>query len=516
MSQDNRLLNKLFEDKDFLVNEDSVGHIVRDIINMNWWNTSGFLVGYSKNKRVYSEFTENQKLMALQLKEFYTVDKLNRRNENKLREEVRNYSLGKIKSLQQLSYFSIYSRVNPSQFFHNMEGEITFVDCTSRAKYAAIYVFQNGFIDFDGKCRLTDAHKIIDFIKTGKCVDLGISDFFVDGISQVKKEVFSQKESQKTVSQWVDELGIKILNSRRWLFEKIKEVKTDPYKIHEANLVKKGIAKGVNEFLYGFLTAANASIKTESRASNASYASRASNASSASRASQADTRRNGKYNYWIDCKNAIKKPDGLEYPKTLRKNIFAFAGNWKIDKEIIKNAKQGWFDPFSGHGTSPIFAKRNSIKYLGFDTNKKAFSDFLNIINEELSKIDGPESKVENKDSTIFYPELVDSFDLCYTSPPYFDFEEYGGDLNHLKDCNTYEDFHSLITIPVFKNVYKYLSKDGILALQVEKDKKAKDLWIKTIESIGFKLLKNRLTGQEENKYSVYSKRDQNLLVFTK
>jgi hypothetical protein len=45
-----RLLNKIFEDPCFKIDEESIPYIVRDIINMNWWNTCNFLIGYNKNK----------------------------------------------------------------------------------------------------------------------------------------------------------------------------------------------------------------------------------------------------------------------------------------------------------------------------------------------------------------------------------------------------------------------------------------------------------------------------------
>ena len=99
---------------------------------------------------------------------------------------------------------------------------------------------------------------------------------------------------------------------------------------------------------------------------------------------------------------------------------------------------------------------------------------------------------------------------------PYFKFEEYELTNKTIFECEDYDEFHERVSKPIFRNVYKYLTDDGILALQTEKDKKLKDKWSKTMQDIGYTLLQDTVTGQESNKYSKFSKRDQTLLVFRK
>jgi hypothetical protein len=633
-----RLLNELFENPSFQIDEDSLGYLVRDIINMNWWNTAGVLTGYARNKRMQRPFTEEQKRIAVQLKEYYRHNKISICDEDTFRREIKQYIAGTRTKMDQLSSWSMRSRANPSQYFHRPDGTMTWVDCTSRATYAAKYVYQNGFIDWDGVCRVKGVSRVLQFIRDGVCEDLGISHLFEDGNNAVKAEIFSQKSEQRTVEDWVRLLGIKIVPSRQWLYDAISHVRTDPYKAFEAACIAAGVAEGVNECLYGLKTmasvgtvvasdtshasdtsrassASNASTASNasdaSRASTASYASTASNASDASRAStasyastasgvsdastasrasrastasdasnasdasRASTASDASYasrastasdassasrvsdasyasyastasgisdtsyasdasrassasgasnasrasdagtttfdgSAWSECKTAITKPEGLEYPPHFRKNIFAIAGSWKIDKAVVHESRLGWFDPFSGHGTSPLYAARHGIKYVGFDTNKAAFDAYLGIVASEL-----PEHvTLRCHDSTVFVRELVGQFDLCYTSPPYFDFEEYGGNTAHFDGCASYADFHARITVPVFRNVYEYLVDGGVVALQVGKQKKDRQGWIDALTSCGFALVDSRLTGQEANKYSAMSKRDQSLLVF--
>jgi len=595
-----RLLNKLFEDKDFLVDKESVPYIVRDIINMNWWNTCNYMLGYQKNKRVNLDIpTYRMKVIAVILKEFYRHNQSKYKDKKLLIKELKGYIEGNVKQLRQLRLYSIDYRRNDSQFFYK-DGKCTWLDCTSRATYAWKYVGQNGYIDFNNKCVVEDAELIIDHCKhtTVYPYKKELLDYFQSGINKVKKEIFSQRNKQYTVKKWVKKLNIKVIPSRKWLFDLISHVRTDPYKNNEKKLLKEGKLKGNNELLYGYKTngsiitntkviiashascascisyasrasiagnASNASCISDarhasiasiasiaSRASIASDASRASNASRASGASHAssassasDTSRasgashascisdasrassarhessaNGnKINNWFNVPNAIGKLKNLDHPPMFLKNKFATAGHWKINKDLIINCKLGWIDPFLGWGESPLHAKKMKKNYVGIEINKDAMKGYLlPYVQKAVNKYGDKKTKVELRlgDSMKFYPDLVKKFDLCYTSPPYFKFEDNGFHNKVIQDCIDYDEYHERVTKPVFKNVYKYLVKDGILALQTEKDNKLKLKWINAIESIGFKLINATITGQAKIKYSKFSKSDQNLLIFVK
>jgi hypothetical protein len=507
-----RLINQLLENPEFKIDRESLGYLVRDIINMNWWNTCGVHLGYSKNKRLMAEFSEDIKRIAVTLKEFYRESRYLKRSKAKLQIEVEKYISGKGATLEQLRLFSLPTRRNVSQYF---------VDAvTCEPTWAAKYVCQNGYLDFDGLCRLDDGEKIAHAVTSGICHDIGTTRFFVSGKNMVKYECFSQKNSQLTIIEWVAALKIKTIPERKWLLKEIGHVKTDPYKKYEAECIALGLADGVNERLYGFQTSASGASHASgasrasdaSHASNASRASDASHASNASRASDAGTTQfTG--TAWKNCTKAITKPAGLEYPLEFHANIFGVAGHWKINRQLIEKCT-AWFDPFMGHGESPMLAKKLNKRYIGFDTNTAAFENYLNFLQ---SILDPSKKQIEmrNADSTVFDPALLNQFDLCYTSPPYFDFEEYGGNTSHIDGCKTYEDFHKKVTIPVFKNARRYLTDTGILAVQTEKDKNAAKKWVIAIESCGFSLLKRDTQGIK-SEYSKMCKGDQTLLIFEK
>ena len=521
-----RLLNELLENESFLVDKESIPYIVRDIINMNWWNTCGYLLGYKKNKRLSLEYPDSKmKLTALILKEFYRHDKYNRRDPRKLKSELAGYINGTRKSLQQLKYYSTEYRRNDSQYYYK-DGNPTWLDCTSRATYAWKYVAQNGYIDFDGVCRVKDGSKIIKHCNHSSVYPNKpeIVALFSEGENQVKKEVFSQRENQLTVAEWVIHLGINVKESRMWLYKLISHVKTDPYKNYEKKLFKEGNLTGNNELLYGYLTSASSASDAShasraSSASHASRASRASNASDASAASDAGVISTQEKENWYNVQAAFGEVQGLQHPPCFEKNKFGLAGHWKINSSLIDDCKLAFIDPFMGHGETPLYAKKVGKNFVGIELNPDSMNGYLLPFVQEAVNNEGDKSvNVELRlgDSSIFYPDLEGKFDLCYTSPPYFKFEDYGFHNKVIQSCNTYDEYHEKVTVPVFSNVYKYLIEGGVLALQVEKNKKNKLKWIDVILGLGFELMTDTVTGQEKIKYSKMSKRDQNLLIFKK
>lgn len=348
--------------------------------------------------------------------------------------------------------------------------------------------------------RVVDGNRLIDFsaYHTTYPYKHELADMFEQGESGVKTEIFCQKTVQSTVAEWVEAFDIRVAPSREWLYKLISHVKTDPYKLNEKRLLKEGGLLGNNELLYGYHT-------SSSMTPTAKSASSASSARDASRQS------------WAGVKTAIGPLEGLEYPK-FAKNKFATAGHWKINTELVSSFSN-WFDPFVGWGESPLYAKKVGVDYVGIELNKAPMEGYiLPYIQTAIDSSTSNNAKVKIRlgDSSVFQPDLVDSFDLCYTSPPYFDFEEYGFSNSTIFDCSTYEEFHERVTKPIFANVYKYLKVGGILALQTEKDPKAKAGWIRAIAALGFKLVGDTITGQEANKYSKMSKRDQSLIIFEK
>jgi len=96
-----------------------------------------------------------------------------------------------------------------------------------------------------------------------------------------------------------------------------------------------------------------------------------------------------------------------------------------------------YFDPFAGQGIQMQVAKILGVDYIGYDISKK-FMAFNNSVKE---KINDGKTKIElfNRDSRkIHLPE--NSVDFCFTSPPYWNIEDYGDEPEQLGK-NTYDGF---------------------------------------------------------------------------
>lgn len=115
----------------------------------------------------------------------------------------------------------------------------------------------------------------------------------------------------------------------------------------------------------------------------------------------------------------------------------------------------------AGWGGRAMAAMSLGIPYIGFDANKK-----LQPAYKKLHALD-PTTDVK----LTFQPsETVDfskyTYDLVFTSPPYFMLEEYEGMPAYVKKQGFIDDFF----VPVVKSVWNNLSKGGHMALNMPED----------------------------------------------
>ena len=61
---------------------------------------------------------------------------------------------------------------------------------------------------------------------------------------------------------------------------------------------------------------------------------------------------------------------------------------------------------------------------------------------------------------------------LAFSSPPYFNFEDYKYGNQSYKEGTSYEDWKENYLRPTFKNIYKYLIEDGYFLINIKNLKK--------------------------------------------
>lgn len=255
------LVQNIFQNPNFKVQGDIhklKKRILKDIINMNWWNDCELLIGYQDGQREYTNPQRWQLDAANSLFEFYwnyTVDRYTDYDalENEIYNHMKNPRYMGVQTTV-LPKFTIPFRADKGQCMIKENGEQTFRDGTpTRPFYSLIYIAQNGFIDFDGKVRLKDwaevvktNEKYLSYFET--CID-----HFDDGENSVKKEIRNLEKTYKDFREYLDP-NLPILEDRKWLYDFCVNVgvKCDPYKNYETELLRKNgfIVMGGNEFIY--------------------------------------------------------------------------------------------------------------------------------------------------------------------------------------------------------------------------------------------------------------------------
>lgn len=109
------------------------------------------------------------------------------------------------------------------------------------------------------------------------------------------------------------------------------------------------------------------------------------------------------------------------------------------------------------------------LEYIGFDVNKKLLVK-LQELGEDIQSID-PTFKFSliGQGSEIFAPELEGKADIVFTSPPYFNLENYGnhnGSGHDLVD-SSYEDWVDNFLQETISNIEMYLKPNALVGLNI-------------------------------------------------
>lgn len=119
-------------------------------------------------------------------------------------------------------------------------------------------------------------------------------------------------------------------------------------------------------------------------------------------------------------------------------------------------------DPSAGWGDRLIAAMSQDIDYIGIDQNKKLKVPYTRMINDFKDKTKSDIIMIFKRSQDVDYSKLP-KYDLIFTSPPYFNLEQYEG-MEVFKDK---DDFLDNYWRPTILNSFKYLEKGGHLALNI-------------------------------------------------
>ena len=142
-----------------------------------------------------------------------------------------------------------------------------------------------------------------------------------------------------------------------------------------------------------------------------------------------------------------------------------------VDKILEKyNTNNYWYDFSCGWGARLIGALKNKVNYFGTDPNyllteklKQMTKDYKQTNNIDRGIID-----IRCQGSEVFIPEWENKIGLAFSSPPYFDLEDYKIGNQSWKKGVSYKQWLENYLNPTVKNIYKYLKNDGYFCINIK------------------------------------------------
>ena len=191
----------------------------------------------------------------------------------------------------------------------------------------------------------------------------------------------------------------------------------------------------------------------------------------------------------------------------------------KSVREILNkyNINNNFYDFSCGWGVRLIGAMSRNINYFGTDPNPLLMIKLYELINDYKSNImTTSQIELREQGSEIDILEWHNKMGLAFSSPPYYNLEDYKFGNQSYKDGVTYEDWIDNYLCPTLQNIYKYLITGGILALNIkdfngyELVKKSKEICnnigfhFQTIETLNNIQRTKSTTGKTDNSEGIY------------
>ena len=143
----------------------------------------------------------------------------------------------------------------------------------------------------------------------------------------------------------------------------------------------------------------------------------------------------------------------------------------KVVNEVLKkyNINNNFYDFSCGWGMRLLGAMKNEINYYGTDPNYLLVNQ-LEKLKEDYCKKYPIKSSVNilPQGSEIYVPEWENIMGLAFSSPPYFNMEDYKIGKQSYSSQISYEEWKQNFLFPTYINIYKYLIEQGVLVLNIK------------------------------------------------
>ena len=145
----------------------------------------------------------------------------------------------------------------------------------------------------------------------------------------------------------------------------------------------------------------------------------------------------------------------------------------KTASDIVRryNVNGSYYDYSCGWGSRLLASLQNGVNYFGTDPNNE-LCDRLNELAADYRRINSSSSAsvdIRCQGSQKLIPEWEGKMGLCFSSPPYFDLEDYGmGEKQSYKKGMTYGEWRDSFIHPTVENCDRYLVHGGHFIVNVK------------------------------------------------
>lgn len=195
----------------------------------------------------------------------------------------------------------------------------------------------------------------------------------------------------------------------------------------------------------------------------------------------------------------------------------------KTVDEILKqyNINDNYYDFSCGWGARLTSALKNKINYFGTDPNY-LLTEKLEQLAKDYEEVTKTNTIVDirTQGSEKFVSEWENTMGLAFSSPPYYNLEDYKiGDQSY-KEGTTYDGWKDDYLRPTFQNIFYYLIQEGYFLLNINNFKNYKLLEdsVEIAKEIGFELVGEHLLNNIKRCKSTngFNNNNEKILVFCK
>lgn len=151
-------------------------------------------------------------------------------------------------------------------------------------------------------------------------------------------------------------------------------------------------------------------------------------------------------------------------PKTAKEIYFRYHN--------INGDKINILDTSMGFGARMSAVLLNGHNYYGVDPNKELFTklnQYLDFLKNNDCIDTNQICEMRCQGSEKYISQWDNLFDVCFTSPPYFNLEKYSNDDSEsTKNYNNYELWINNFVKPTIDNIYKYLKVGGYVMINIK------------------------------------------------